>query len=88
MPADDLQSENGFTKKAICGSGAVDPETFFDPTREREAVTICNRCPVMQRCLTYALENNEAHGVWGGLTESQRAQLKTAKLKTQTRKAN
>jgi len=87
MPADDLQSENGLLKKAICGAGAVDPETFFDPAREREAQAICNRCPVMQRCLTYALENNEIHGVWGGLTESQRAQLKTAKLKTQSRKA-
>lgn len=36
------------------------------PTDEAQA--ICERCPVQEQCLDYALEHNEQHGVWGGFT--------------------
>lgn len=33
----------------------------------------CGRCIVVDECLTYALNNNEQHGTWGGLsTEARR----------------
>lgn len=37
----------------------------------RQAVRICDRCPVRTECLTYADEHHE-RGIWGGLTEQQR----------------
>jgi WhiB family redox-sensing transcriptional regulator len=37
---------------------------------------ICRRCPVRDSCLAYALENNETHGVWGGMTPQQRKDLR------------
>lgn len=42
-----------------------------------KAKTVCRRCPVAPKCLSYALENNEMHGVWGGTTPEQRKTLRT-----------
>lgn len=61
------------------------PDTwlFFPPShaerkdereqREERAKTICGRCPVKVDCLEYALRHREPYGIWGGLTESERA---------------
>lgn len=38
----------------------------------KQAKRICWRCPVRERCLEYALEAGEEHGVWGGLSTSER----------------
>ena len=63
------------------------PETalFFPPThaerrderdaREVRAKAICIQCPVREDCLQHALHTGEAHGIWGGLTESERRVL-------------
>ncbi|UZG60469.1 WhiB family transcriptional regulator [Rhodococcus opacus] len=49
---------------------------FFHPDNERgeprasrvrAAKRICLRCPVRARCLNYALEAYERHGIWGRL---------------------
>jgi len=37
---------------------------------------VCNRCPVIDACLRFALENGMTAGVWGGLTEDERRALK------------
>ena len=39
---------------------------------ERDAKRVCAQCPVVQRCLAYALESNEPFGIWGGMTSSER----------------
>lgn len=61
---------------ALCAQ--TDPESFFvgkgEPTAP--AKKVCMACPVRTECLEYALENNENHGVWGGLSERQRRKLK------------
>jgi WhiB family transcriptional regulator, redox-sensing transcriptional regulator len=54
--------------------------SYFEKRREklaREAVAkrICAVCPVRQPCLEYALATREAHGVWGGLNETERRTL-------------
>lgn len=63
---------------AACPS--TDPEAFYPEkggsTQPDKAV--CLSCSVRSKCLAYALERNEAHGVWGGLSEKQRRQLKRA----------
>lgn len=39
----------------------------------RYAIQICRACPVRDQCLTTALLTPEPWGIWGGLTERQRA---------------
>lgn len=37
-----------------------------------KAVSICRSCPVIEACRSWALENREPFGVWGGMTEEDR----------------
>lgn len=43
--------------------------------RERRAKAICASCSVRRSCLEYALRIREPHGIWGGLTETERRAL-------------
>lgn len=38
----------------------------------RQAIRICEHCEVKPECREYALTNREEHGVWGGLSVSER----------------
>jgi WhiB family redox-sensing transcriptional regulator len=40
-----------------------------------EAKRVCARCSVRELCRSYALENEEEFGVWGGLSEIERRHL-------------
>ncbi|GLY64695.1 WhiB family transcriptional regulator [Amycolatopsis taiwanensis] len=61
-----------------------DPELFF-PVSElgpgarqvAQAKSVCARCPVRAECLEYALENGLDHGIFGGLTEEERRQVRS-----------
>jgi WhiB family transcriptional regulator, redox-sensing transcriptional regulator len=44
--------------------------------REARAKTVCQRCPVAEPCLEFAMETNQKYGIWGGLTDKERASLK------------
>lgn len=63
--------------KAYFASGETTADWYADAATHacREAVEICNSCPVQKRCLEHAMETDEAHGVWGGLTPAQRRML-------------
>ncbi|MFD5246798.1 WhiB family transcriptional regulator [Amycolatopsis sp. NPDC058340] len=59
-----------------------DPELFFPVTetgpgarQAARAKAVCVRCPVVSACLAYAVDNGLAHGVFGGLTGSERRHL-------------
>ena len=66
---------------APCQQG-VDPELFFpDPTeyeKIHEAKSICGKCDSVtkNKCLTFALENGVQYGIFGGLTDHERALLR------------
>jgi WhiB family redox-sensing transcriptional regulator len=38
----------------------------------KEALAMCNGCPVRLDCLNWAVENKEFYGIWGGTTERER----------------
>lgn len=62
---------DGFPSWMDRGACTEDPERFMDaPVRDKKAV--CRRCPVRQDCLTYALEQGEDRGVWGGRDSGRR----------------
>ena len=44
--------------------------------RESRAKVVCQRCPVAEPCLEFAMETNQKYGIWGGLTDKERASLK------------
>jgi WhiB family redox-sensing transcriptional regulator len=57
-------------------------ELFFDPYDESRraqqarislAKNICQHCSVVTECRDYALQQGEPYGVWGGLSERERA---------------
>lgn len=58
----------------------TDPEVFFPDSRgdtlrhhESAARSVCAHCPVQRTCLQWALEQRIEFGVWGGMTERERA---------------
>ena len=62
--------------RAACrGQG---PSAFFVGRGEsiRGAVGVCLGCEVKRDCLVYALNEGQTHGVWGGLSERERARLR------------
>ncbi len=44
--------------------------------REANAKAVCAHCPVSDPCLEFAMETNQKYGIWGGLTDKERASLK------------
>lgn len=61
-----------------------DSSVFFHPADERghartrrevQAKATCARCPVIDACRRYALQAREPFGVWGGLSQSDRAEI-------------
>ncbi|MFC5719868.1 WhiB family transcriptional regulator [Streptomyces gamaensis] len=61
---------------AVCAE--VDQDLFFDstPAAVELAKELCARCPVIERCLRRALDDNERYGVFGGLTAEERQALR------------
>jgi len=65
---------------ATCAK-AGDPNSWFPPpgqvsAESQAAVEVCRTCPVRLPCLEFAIDNNERHGIWGGLTKTERAKLR------------
>ena len=55
-----------------------DTEVFF-PESDADAapaLAICAACPVREACLDFALATNQADGIWGGATETERRRLR------------
>lgn len=58
----------------------TDPEAFYPVNGEGRgqllAKKVCASCEVREVCLQYALDVDEEHGIWGGLTPVERQRLK------------
>ena len=62
----------------------MDSAAFFHPPAERNAArekritqakAVCRACPAIVECREHALRVREPYGVWGGLSEEERAAL-------------
>ncbi|MFB8751192.1 WhiB family transcriptional regulator [Streptomyces parvulus] len=65
-------------KEALCAQTGAE---FFFPepgSSVRDAKRICALCPIRPACLDFALSNDERFGVWGGLSEKERLELRRA----------
>jgi len=61
----------------------VDPELFFPigstgPSLQQidEAKQVCQRCPVIDSCLRWAVDSGQDSGIWGGMSEDERRAYK------------
>lgn len=67
------------TGRPACQAGDVDPEVFFPDTysaaTDAAAKAVCLRCKRTDECLRFALDNEERHGIWGGLSPKERLRL-------------
>ncbi|CAL9588739.1 Transcriptional regulator WhiB [Streptomyces sp. enrichment culture] len=72
-PAD---AELSWQESALCAQ--TGPELFFpEPgSSTREAKFLCGLCDIREACLEYALTHDERFGVWGGLSEQERHELR------------
>lgn len=71
-----------------------DPELFFPigttgPAllQVDEAKSVCGRCNAVDECLTWALSSDQDAGVWGGLSEDERREVKRRRVRTALRTA-
>jgi WhiB family redox-sensing transcriptional regulator len=72
--------------RAACAD--KDPELFFPvgamgpALHDQEAAKrVCAACPVMGECLHYALVSGQTSGVWGGMCEDERKELRRTMLR-------
>jgi WhiB family redox-sensing transcriptional regulator len=71
-----------------------DPELFFPigttgPAllQVDEAKAVCRRCDAVDECLTWALDSDQDAGVWGGLSEDERRDVRRRRVRTALRTA-
>lgn len=68
-----------------CREPGINPEIFFPVTSDKtrmakaravsKAKRVCRRCPLTDRCLAWALETRQRHGIWGGKTAGERREI-------------
>ena len=74
-------ADYSWRNQAICRD--TDPDLFFPIGTTGQALVqidrakeVCEVCPVKNECLEYALETNQDSGIWGGLDEEQRRNIR------------
>lgn len=76
----DVESDAAdWRKHAQCAE--TDPEAFFPEKGEGIAAAkrVCLSCPVRDKCLEAALENDERFGVWGAKSRAERVKIQRAR---------
>lgn len=52
------------------------------------AKAVCRQCPVIMDCLQYALDTDQRHGVWGGMSAHELAKLRRQRAGTEYKYAH
>lgn len=50
----------------------ADQGKIFSGPKTKSAIKVCKSCPVMRKCLAWALETGDGFAVLGGMTPQQR----------------
>lgn len=84
---DDFNADSNWRMLGACRG--LDPEVFYpDEDADAEAAKeVCRQCIVRVKCLEFALETREKHGVWGGATERERRAMLSRKARAARRLA-
>jgi len=71
-------------KSALCADEAA-TRLFFPvgvtgaaEVQIQDAKTVCEGCPVVAECLSFAIETNQEYGIWGGKSEEERRVIRRA----------
>jgi len=70
---------------ALCQG--METDTFFPESAAgaladiAEVKKVCARCPVRSPCLNFAADQGIDHGIWGGLTETERRSIKLRQVR-------
>lgn len=72
----DFDTDQANCAKSFYNGYQIDPEIWFTNALATQAVKICRTCPIINQCAEYALKNQMEYGVWGGLTEQNRKDLR------------
>jgi len=64
-----------FDGDAACAE--TDPDAFYPEKGGSTGATkqICAGCEIRLQCLQWSMDNNEQHGTWAGVSETQRKRL-------------
>jgi WhiB family transcriptional regulator, redox-sensing transcriptional regulator len=80
---------------ALAACQTASPELFFPVTETgpaqlqvARAKAICADCRVRLDCLDYAMSTHQVHGIWGGLSESERRSRRARLTSTQISRAS
>lgn len=72
---------------AVCKKEGQDPELFFPvgtsgpaQVQTAQAKAVCHRCSVASDCLSWALQTGTNSGVFGGLDETERRNLRRRRV--------
>ncbi|MEU6342169.1 WhiB family transcriptional regulator [Streptomyces sp. NPDC046977] len=90
---DNLDPPTNWQKNGACRNEEFDLHfpagtTGIHFVQAQEAKAVCRRCPVMERCAAWALQNREPFGIWGGIDEDERRSMlrRLARDRTAARK--
>ena len=68
----------------LAASRGLDTNVFYVEVggndHAKAAKAICSQCRVREDCLEFAIANREKHGIWGGLNEKERRNLRRRRL--------
>lgn len=73
-PCAETNPDGYFTEDPLDGTMTYNRSVYL---HERDAKMVClTTCEYQQRCLLYALKNEDLQGIWGGANEKQRKQMR------------
>lgn len=53
------------------------PEDYLDLSHLSKVREICNKCPIIDGCLEYAVKDPSLEGIWAGTTPRQRIKIRS-----------
>ena len=72
---DTIEPAGQWVKRGACAGLDDDMFPSSSDAEIDDAKAVCGNCTVIQQCRQWALDTREPFGVWGGMSEKERANL-------------